>query len=197
MLRFAKLLSTAVSSARRVLTAQLRGFGAEGDDDNAEPIEGAAAGGGVEVLQPLGLMSRPIAGAHTEAVVIDVRDGDEQIAIVMIDKSGAAQNVEEGESRLYSPAEGTCVIRLRASGKIEITAKSGQDVVVNGGTLKIARDSDPVRVGTLAGTAGPYPVNFTFTPQNADGVPGAPSVGPTVTLAGVISNAGGAANAKA
>jgi hypothetical protein len=70
-------------------------------------------------------------------------------------------------------------------------------VVINGGTLKVARVTDPVRIGTLTAVAGPYPVTFTTTLQDADGVPGAPVVGPTATLSGVISNAGGAARTKA
>lgn len=84
-----------------------------------------------------------------------------------------------------------------ADAAVEINASG--DVVLQDGTLKAARVTDPVRVGTLAGTTavGGGPVTFTFIPFNADGVPQTPVVGPTITVAGVISNAGGASRVKA
>jgi hypothetical protein len=63
--------------------------------------------------------------------------------------------------------------------------------------LKVARATDPVRVGTITGTAGPYPVTFVTTLVDADGAPVSTVTGPTATLSGVVSNAGGAPNVKA
>jgi len=195
-----KAVALAASASLRVVTGTFVGAGAEGADDTAERIDDC------EVAQPSGLMALPALTATSEAFC--VRRGDELVALFLIDKGAAAQAVESGETRLYGvgASNAATVIRLRADGSIDITsaangavrvtANGTGDVVVNGGSLKVARVTDPVRVGTLTGTAGPYPLALTFTPLDADGVPGTPSVGPTVTLAGVVSNAGGAARFK-
>ena len=199
-LEFVKVTAVAVSTSTRAVTMQAAGAGAEGDDNDAERFDD------VEVVQPLGVVANPILTDTTQAVA--VRHGDELVALFIVDKGRSAQAIESGETRLYGAGTNnqTTVIRLRASGAIEITsanngainitANGTGDVVVNGGSLKIARVTDPVRIGTITGTAGPYPVVFTTTLVDADGTPGAPTVGNTATLSGVISNAGGASRAK-
>lgn len=200
-IEFVRVSLTEVSTTSRAVTAQVLAAGAEGQDaGDAESFDDS------EVVQPLGVIARPVVTQTTEAV--GVRRGDEMVLLFVLDKGRSAQDVEEGETRLYGAGASnqTTVVRLLPDGGIEITsANNGNvtvnangtgEVVVNGGTLKVARVTDPVRVGTLVGTAGPYPVNFTFTPQDANGTPGTPSTGPTVTLAGVVSNAGGAARFK-
>ena len=199
-LEFVKVTSVAVSTSTRAVTMQAAGAGAEGDDNDAERFDE------VEVVQPLGVLANPILTDTTQAVA--VRHGDELVALFIVDKGRSAQAIESGETRLYGAGTNnqTTVIRLRASGAIEITsanngainitANGTGDVVVNGGSLKIARVTAPVRVGTVTGTAGPYPVVFTTTLVDADGTPGAPTVGNTATLSGVVSNAGGASRAK-
>jgi len=199
-LEFVKVTSVAVSTSTRAVTMQAAGAGAEGDDNDAERFDE------VEVVQPLGVLANPILTDTTQAVA--VRHGDELVALFIVDKGRSAQAIESGETRLYGAGTNnqTTVIRLRASGAIEITsanngainitANGTGDVVVNGGSLKIARVTDPVRIGTVTGTAGPYPVVFTTTLVDADGTPGAPTVGNTATLSGVVSNAGGASRAK-
>lgn len=199
-LEFVKVTSVAVSTSTRAVTMQAAGAGAEGDDNDAERFDE------VEVVQPLGVLANPILTDTTQAVA--VRHGDELVALFIVDKGRSAQAIESGETRLYGAGTNnqTTVIRLRASGAIEITsanngainitANGTGDVVVNGGSLKLARVTDPVRIGTITGTAGPYPVVFTTTLVDADGTPGAPTVGNTATLSGVVSNAGGASRAK-
>jgi hypothetical protein len=199
-LEFVKVTSVAVSTSTRAVTMQAAGAGAEGDDNDAERFDE------VEVVQPLGVLANPILTDTTQAVA--VRHGDELVALFIVDKGRSAQAIESGETRLYGAGTNnqTTVIRLRASGAIEITsanngainitANGTGDVVVNGGSLKLARVTDPVRIGTVTGTAGPYPVVFTTTLVDADGTPGAPTVGNTATLSGVVSNAGGASRAK-
>lgn len=191
LLDFVKLSRVSVSSTYRVATAQIVGAGDPGDDATAERVDAC------EVVQPLGLLAVPVLGTDTEALV--ARIGDRPVVIAIIDKTRGAQDVEAGEARLYGVGDTnhTAVVRIRATGKIEVTAKASQDVVLNSGTLKAARVTDPVRIGTVTATAGPYPVVFTVTLDNADGVPGTPVVNATATLSGVVSNAGGAANVKA
>lgn len=191
VIEFGRVISVAASTSTRATTIQLAGVGAEGADDSAE------RGDAVEVLQPAGLMAAPSITSTTEACF--VRHGDRQVALGLLDKGAPAQDVEAGETRIYAVggSNAQTVIRLRASGDIEIIAGASHEVVINNGLLRIARVTDPVRIGTLTATAGPYPVTFTTTLQNADGVPGAPVVGLTANLSGVISNAGGASRAKA
>jgi hypothetical protein len=81
-----------------------------------------------------------------------------------------------------------------------LSSETAQLIQFNGGSLKAARVTDPLAVGTLTGQAGPYPVVFTYVPTiNAGGVdtPGVPSSGPSVNLAGIVSNSGGAVGVKA
>lgn len=164
-----KVTALTTSTTRRVVTAQLAGVGSEGDDAAAERFDDA------EVVQPCGLMARPALTATTEA--IGVRRGDELIALFLIDKGAAVQDVDAGETRLHGAgsSNATTVIRLRADGSIDITSAANGaininahgvgDVVVNGGTLKVARVTDATTGHThaFALTAGPYPVAGTIT----------------------------------
>ena len=122
LLDFVKLSRLTVSTARRVLTAQITGAGDAGDDATAETLSA------VEVVQPLGLLAYPTLGATTEALI--ARIGDTAVALGLVDKGGAAQAVEAGEVRLYGPGSqnATAVVRIREDGSIEITAKSGLNV---------------------------------------------------------------------
>jgi hypothetical protein len=83
LLDFVKLSRLTVSTARRVLTAQITGAGDAGDDAAAETLSS------VEVVQPLGLLAYPTLGATTEALI--ARIGDTAVALGLIDKGGAAQ----------------------------------------------------------------------------------------------------------
>ena len=148
VIEFVNVTTAAASSSFRVATLQAVGVGAAGDDGAAERFDG------VELAQPSGLFAVPTTTANTEAVII--RRGDEAVALVVIDKSAAPQNVEAGETRLHGVGGGNAaaVIRIRADGSIEITAKTGVnislnvdgagDVVLDGGSLKVARATDPV-----------------------------------------------------
>lgn len=193
VIEFVKVTAAAASSSSRVLTVQAAGVGAEGDDDGAQGFDS------VEVAQPAGLMASPSLTATTEAVA--VRRGDELVALVLIDKGAPAQSVEAGETRLYGVGSdnSTAVIRLRANGDVEITAKSarairlatsgGGDIVLNGGTLKVARVTDAVSVQ--------------LTSVEVGGITAPPGGGPctltsgSLTLSGTIGSGGGATNVKA
>lgn len=193
VIEFVKVTAATASTSSRVLTVQAAGVGAEGDDDGAQGFDA------VEVAQPAGLMASPTLTRTTEAVA--VRRGDELVALVLIDKGAAAQSVEAGETRLYGVGSGnaTAVIRLRANGDVEITAKSarairlatsgGGDIVLNGGTLKVARVTDAVSVQ--------------LTSVEVGGITAPPGGGPctltsgSLTLSGTIGSGGGATNVKA
>lgn len=193
VIEFVKVTAATASTSSRVLTVQAAGVGAEGDDDGAQGFDA------VEVAQPAGLMASPSLTGTTEAVA--VRRGDELVALVLIDKGAPAQSVEAGETRLYGVGSdnSTAVIRLRANGDVEITAKSarairlatsgGGDIVLNGGSLKVARVTDAVSVQ--------------LTSVEVGGITAPPGGGPctltsgSLTLSGTIGSGGGATNVKA
>lgn len=191
LLDFVKLSRLTVSTARRVLTAQITGAGAAGDDANAETLSA------VEVVQPLGLLAYPTLGATTEALI--ARIGDTAVALGLIDKGGAAQAVEAGEVRLYGPGSqnATATVRIRADGSIEITAKTGVnislavdgagDVVLDGGSLKVARATDPVSVTLTA-----LQIGTIIAPPG-----GGPCTGGPITITGTVDSGAGAAHVKA
>lgn len=187
VLELVQVLSTRLDGAVRGLLAQLRGLGATGNNNAAEPFDD------MDVLTPLGFDSRPVITDNTEAVLY--REGQDGYVLAIVDKGRSRlTDLEEGETRLSGALEVSAVVRIRRSGRIEVTAKAGQDVVVNGGTLRVARVTDAVNVCTIAAQAGPYPAAITVTPINADGTPGAPIVGAPgaqVTISGKISSISG------
>lgn len=192
-LQFVRVTGVTASSSTRATTLQVAGVGTESNSNDGERFDG------VEATQPAGLMASPAITSTAEAVC--VRRGDELVALVIIDKGAAAQSVEAGETRLYGVGSGnsTAVIRLRANGDVEITAKSAQairlttagggDIVLNGGSLKVARVSDGVSVQLTSAEVG--------------GIVAPPGGGPctlasgSITLNGTIGSSGGAANVKA
>lgn len=185
-----QVVTTSLDTTVRALVAQLRGMGATTDDARAEPFDG------VEVVGQLGFESRPAITDNTEAIVY--RDGQDVVILALVDKGRPKlTDLEEGETRMSGAKEVVARIRIRASGAISIDAKAGQDVTFNGGTLKVARETDPVNVCTLTATSPSGPVTFVLVPLDASGAPGAPVTSPTVTVPAVIAHAGGAPHVKA
>lgn len=121
------------SAARRTMTAQCVGVGAEGDDENAERLDDC------EVMQPSGFAARPALTATTEAVA--VRRGDELVVLFLIDKGAAAQAVEPGETRLYGvgASNGAAAVRIRASGAVEIASAGATVVKLQDGSQPFVR----------------------------------------------------------
>ncbi len=193
-MQFAKVLRTSLASRARSLLVQLRGLGNTGDDDNAESHDD------IEVMQPLGLFARPTIRASLEALIVAV--GEDLLALALADKgAGVMSDVEEGETRIYSAGGSTCRVRLRADGSIDIEATSNKniritsagsgDVVLNGGSLKVARVTDP----TTGHTHGPGTMTVTVPPGGAGGT--FPVVGATASATDTIASSGGAARVKA
>lgn len=179
-----------VSTERRTLTATCLGAGSAGDPD-AERIDD------VEVMQPSGLLANPAVTPTLEA--IGVRRGDELLALFLIDKGGAAQAVESGETRLHGvgPNNQATVIRLRADGAIEVTSAGNGHVVVtasgtgevrlNGSAVKVAAHNDPVNLGSWthvpASGTGVTPCSLSYTPPG-----GSPtSIGAGTDVAGKVN----------
>ena len=191
VIEFVNVTTAAASSTHRVATLQAVGVGAVVDAAGAERFDG------VELAQPSGLFAVPTTTANTEAIII--RRGDEAVALVLIDKGAAPQNVEAGETRLHGVGGGNAaaVIRIRADGSIEITAKTGVnislnvdgagDVVLDGGSLKVARATDPVSVTLTA-----LQIAGIIAPAG-----GGPCTGGPITITGTIDTGAGATHVKA
>lgn len=110
---------------------------------------------GVERFQQYGFTSVPEDGA--EAVLLCVGGRREHaIAIAVDHREHRLKGLEGGEVALYHK-DGAKVV-LKASGDIEVTPKSGSDVVLAGGSAQVARVGDA--------TAG-HTHTFTFTTPNA------------------------------
>lgn len=213
---FVRVTGLEVDDELRVQTAQTVGFGDEVDGGDAEQSDEA------EVLQPAGFASRPAITDTLEGFA--VMRGDEPVVLVLVDKGAPAQELEAGETRMHGVNGSTnsaTVIRIRANGDVDITAKSardinlsvsgggsvnlsasgggdinlnvsgGGDVVLAGGSLKVARVTDAV--DPSAGMA-------TWMSQVAAAVnilaPGSVTPASPLTFA-TIASGGGATNVKA
>lgn len=193
-LDFARVLAAEASTSRRVVTVQISASGDEGDNETD-----TERGDGVEVLQPLGLLAVPTVTATTQAPFLRV--GDQMVATAIIDKGAAAQACEVGEVRLYGPgsSNAAAVVRIRADGTIEITASNNRnvtlnvggtgDVVLDGGSLKVARVTDTTTAATTMATWIAAVTTF------VNGI--APGTAVLPTDFGVIASSGGAAHVKA
>lgn len=133
MIDFGRIFRFAVDATLRVVTAQVAQFG---DDESGDVEQEDEA----EVLHPCGFIARPVVTDTLEGVV--VQRGDEAVVLVVIDKGAPAQNVEEGEARVHGVGSGNAaaVIRIRNNGDIEITPKSGRNVVHAGGSTPVAKE---------------------------------------------------------
>lgn len=144
-------------------------------------------------VSPWGISGRPIAGDNVIAAIVKaVASSFGGMSVgVATDKYGP-QDLEEGETCIWNKQTG-CRILLDKDGKITIDAPAGQDVVVNGGTEKVARTND-----TLTASAA----FKTWAAAVDSGIPtNTPPPTPFATAAGIAGGMGdietGAARFKA
>lgn len=178
MFRHLKVTRTRLGERARTLLAQIRGFGSEGADDSAEAQDD------IEVVQPFGLLARPVIAAGLELLGVEI--GDSTLGLALLNKALSVLDVEEGETRLYGAKESSCRVRMRADGSIDVEAKSGAairittaggaNIVLNGGTLDVARKTDPVSGGTLYFVPGTGGATLAYAPPGYVGpvIPGIP-----------------------
>lgn len=141
-----------------------------------------------------GIAGRPMPGVIALAIRVLASGAQGVMAGISTNRYGR-QDLKAGETQIYNKVSG-CEVFLDENGALRINAAAGQDVIINGGTLKIARDTDAVNVGTWthvpASGAGVTPCSLTYTPPG--GAP-TPIVAPGVAVTGKIN--GGAAHGKA
>lgn len=145
MIDFAEIRSTAQARLKNILARVIYG-GVTGTDDGAQVVPDASADEGeegAEVWQQWGFASRPLTGGANgvvEALVVPLEGG---LVVLATRQQRTQVTVAPGEVVLFNSAAG-CTVRLTAAGKVEITAANGQDIVLNGGTLRVARETDAV-----------------------------------------------------
>lgn len=199
-----KVLRAAYDAASKLLGVSLAGDGDEGDDAGAATVDDQAA----QVLTQLGVAVRPVIARTLRALGVEL--GDEVVVVKLWDKAATPTDLDAGETRLYACGDITVALRMRtdgvtltakgatvtitSDGDVQVTAASGRDITLNGGSKRIAREEDSLNVGTLVAVAGPYPVVFTYVPGTAGSAPPPPPGG--VALSGVITTGTGAAHAK-
>ena len=123
-----------------------------------DPSDGADYSYPVRRMSTWGVRSVPPAGV--DALILHVNGGNNNG--VMIGNESARfgpSDLLDGELAIYNKATG-CVIKMDQNGAITITASSGQNITLNGGTQKVARVGDATagHAHIEGGNAGPYPV---------------------------------------
>lgn len=181
--------------------ALYRTSGQTSADGQNDSFQGPAAEAGAQPraeygrrMPPWGLDSRMPAGGEMIAVCAYGNTGQ---ALIVGGRSGAypAPAIDIGETVLYSLAVG-CKVYLDKNGNVAINAGASKNVVVNGGTLAVARETDPVASGNIETAvsipvAGTTIVAMAYTPQG-----GAPTQLLEMTfVAGLLTTTIPAANA--
>lgn len=222
MIIFYSVTGTALGSQTRTLTTQLVGASADGaSQETAETIASAEVLQPLGLFARPNITQHTEAlalEAGDDVVVIWVGDksgGGGASGAFSAGDAPAGTTVlygaQEGAARVTLTPDGDATVACKTgrsltlahpsgatvtidgNGAIQVSAAAGQDITFNGGSKKVARVEDALDVGTLVGTAGPYPVVFGYVPGT--GTPAAPPPG-GVSLQGVIQTAAGAARVK-
>jgi len=184
--------------AAKWISLRAMGWGDEGDEEDAKRTgrgkartQASAVIDEAHYIPPFGLAAFPIVTKTLKALAWF--DGHDIVVPWLWDKAKAIVDLAKGETRVYSVGKTSVRIRLKADGSLSIESDGGNialtatggDVVLNGGTLRLARETDAVSVT--------IPINGLVLP-----VAGGVATGPAapVTLTGTIS-AGGAPRARA
>jgi hypothetical protein len=192
-----KLVRAALDATSKLLHAHALTDGDEGDDTltSAEP--------NATFVQQLGVAARPVIARTLRA--LGVEHGAEVLLLKVWDKTKLPASLDEGETQVFACGDVTVRLRMRTTGvtleakgatvtitsvgAIQITPASGQDLTLNSGTLKVARETDTVSaVASMATWIGAL---TTYVNTAAPGTLVAPSG------FGVIATGAGAARVKA
>jgi len=157
MLERFKVTVLAIDAAKKLLLAQLRGAGEEGDDAGAEPVDDAV------VFQQMGVAARPIVAATLRA--LGFQDGDDVLVLKLWDRARTPTDLSAGETRVYAAGAVGVAVRLLTN---QIVAEAATILLGAGASKGVARANDPVSVtipaGTeLVGTVGMTPTTLTLT----------------------------------
>lgn len=164
MLSLFEVTRAAIDATSKLLHAQLRGVGDQGDGASAEPVDDAA------VLSQLGVAVRPVIAGTLRA--LGYQDGDEVWVLKLWDKARTPTDLDAGETRVFAAGAVATALRLLAD-RIDVNATR---INLGGAaTKKVSRVGDAVRVTipvgtTFTGTVGMTPTTFSTTaPVVCDG----------------------------
>lgn len=138
----------AVNDAAGIQTAQIVCLEGETRDD-------------VERVQQYGFSSAPVSG--TEGVVVFVGGRrDHGLIVAVDDRDNRKTGLAEGEVAVYHK-DGASLV-MKSNGDIEVTPKSGSNIVLNGGSAKVSRvgDNTTGHTHTFTMSAGGDPVTGTI-----------------------------------
>ena len=129
---------------------------------------------GVERLQNYGFTSVPKSGAEAAVVFVGGRR-EHGLVVAVDDRRYRISGLTAGETCVYDAtgskvtlhddgsmdleASSGATLKLTAGGGVEVTPAVGANIVLAGGSLSVARATDP-----LQGTAGPYPIAGVIAP---------------------------------
>lgn len=153
-----KVTAAAFNAVSKLLELQLRGDGDEGDDGrSAQTDEGV-------FYHHLGLAIRPVVARTLRA--LGYEDGDDVAVLKVWDKARTPTDLAVGETRVYAAGDLTARVRLKtdgltveasgatititSAGAIQVTPAAGQDIVLNGGSARVARVGDAIAGHTHA-----------------------------------------------
>lgn len=183
-----EVVRAGISSVTGLREFQVRSMGAEGNDPSAAVIDS------VQSVEPLGVSSNPAAKRSLRTLAYQL--GKQLVSIAAWDKGARPAGLAVGEIRFHALRVLTACLRYLDDGSGFLTSDyaNGKDMVVNGGSAKVAREGDSVDGGTITATVAtaPGPVTFIYTPAGG----GTPVTSTTLTLSGGKITAG-AANFKA
>lgn len=157
MLSLFEVTRAAIDATSKLLHAQLRGVGDQGDGASAEPVDDAA------VLSQLGVAVRPVIASTLRA--LGYQDGDEVWVLKLWDKARTPNDLDAGETRVFAAGAVATALRLLAD-RIDVNAPR---INLGGAaTKKVSRVGDAVRVTipvgtTFTGTVGMTPTTFSTT----------------------------------
>ena len=152
MLSLFEVTRAAIDATSKLLHAQLRGVGDQGDSDSAEPVDDAA------VLSQLGVAVRPVIASTLRA--LGYQDGDEVWVLKLWDKARTPTDLDAGETRVFAAGSVSTALRLLAD-RIDVNA--ARINLGGAATKKVARVGDAVRVTIPEGTTFTGTVGTTFT----------------------------------
>lgn len=170
MLSLFEVTRAAIDATSKLLHAQLRGVGDQGDPSSAEPVDDAA------VLTQLGVAVRPVIASTLRA--LGYQDGDEVWVLKLWDKARTPTDLDAGETRVFSAGAVATALRLLAD-RIDVNA--ARINLGGNATKKVNREGDSVEGGTLVFTpnVGATPAVLVFVPPGVAVPPVSP---PTIAI---------------
>lgn len=161
-----KVTRAAIDAATKLLALQLRGDGDEGDDATAASEEDGV------FYAMLGVAVRPLTSVGGAAIrtlrALGYEDGDEVSILKLWDRARTPVDLAAGETRLFACGDITvrvclttggltieakgATVEITTAGRVNVTSAGGQDIVLNGGSLRVARETDAVSANASMAT---------------------------------------------